>query len=120
MLANCIFADRILSEYGVCEVFERSLLWKGVISTGFCFSFMNMIFSDFTDFTFFAMKPSYKELHPPERPLFDAGLCIGAHAGLCEELRRLFQRRLGGFSYEKVFSSAAATLGWSSFASRRS
>ena len=94
MLANCIFADRILSEYGVCELFERSLVWNGFISTACCFCFVNMIFSDFSDFTFFAKRPSYEELHPPMRPFLDAGLCIGARAGLCEELRRLFQGRL--------------------------
>ena len=52
MLANCFFADRILLEYGVCELFEKRLLWNGFIYTGFCFCFMNMIFSGFTNLPF--------------------------------------------------------------------
>ena len=60
-LANCIFADRILSEYGVCELFERSLVWNGLISTGFCFCLVNMSFCDRSDFTFCAKWPSNKE-----------------------------------------------------------
>ena len=52
MLANCVFADRILSEYGVCELVERVLVWNGLISTGSCFCFVNKIFSDHSDFTF--------------------------------------------------------------------
>ena len=65
VLANCFFADRILSEYGVCGRFERRLLWNGFIYTGFCFCFMNMIFSDRSDFTFCAKLPSDEEFHPP-------------------------------------------------------
>ena len=54
MLANCIFADRILSEYGVCELVERGLVWNGLISKGFCFCFVSKMFSDHSDLTFFA------------------------------------------------------------------
>ena len=37
MLANCVFADRILSEYGVRDVVERGRAQNGFIYTGFCF-----------------------------------------------------------------------------------
>ena len=35
MLANCVFADRILSEYGVRDLVERGLVWNGLISMVF-------------------------------------------------------------------------------------
>ena len=48
---------------------------------GFCFCFVNKMFSNLSDFTFFAKLPSYEELHPPMRPLLDAGLCIESSRG---------------------------------------
>ena len=65
MLANYVFADRILSEYGVRDLVERNFGVGLLIFKGFCFCSVNMIFSDRSDFTFCAKLPSYEELHPP-------------------------------------------------------
>ena len=119
MLANCVFADRILSEYGVRDLVERGLVRNGLISTGFCLCFVNNIFSDNSDFICFAKLPSYEELHPPMRPLLDAVCASRARAGLRGVLRRLFQGRFGGFPREGFLLGGCDSL-LGSFASRRS
>ena len=56
--ASCQSTGCAISSSGI-------LVWDVLIFKGFCFCFVNMIFSDRSDFTFCAKLPSYEELHPP-------------------------------------------------------
>ena len=91
---------------------ERSLVWNGLISTGFCFCLVNMSFFDRSDFTFCAKLPSDEETPLP--------YVLSWMQVVHRELARVFAKSCGGFFKgrfwgvfrEKVFSSAAATPCW--------
>ena len=86
-----------------CAVSSRGILvWDVWFVKGFCFCFVNMIFSNRSDFTFCAKLPSYEELHPPYVLSWMQVCASWARAGLRGELRRLFRGRFGGFSARRI------------------
>ena len=111
MLANYVFADRILSEYGVRDLVERNFGVGRFDFQGFLLLFREHDFLRPQRLHLLREVPSYEELHPL-RPLLDAGLCIVSSRGSSRRAAAAFSRAFWEVFREKVFSSAAASPCW--------